>query len=269
MKIKLDTLNLSEILKNFYMLTGIRTVIFDSEYREIYAYPENTCGFCRTIRNQERLLNLCTASDIKAFERCKNLSEIYIYKCHAGLVEAALPIKDKDKIIGYIMLGQITDIKDKNELKKMCEDTCLKYNIPCDTSKIKYKNKNQILAASKLLEVCTDYMILKEVIGEEQSKKITAAEKYIKEHLSEQFTIYDISKHIGTSRTKLYEMFKSEHGEGIASFIRKTRLEYAKSLLKKTELSVSEISHKAGFSDYNYFSRIYKNKYGISPHKER
>ena len=163
MKIKLDTLNLKETLKYFYMLTGIRTVIFDSEYNEIFGYPEDACNFCKTIRTNSALLEKCRTSDLTAFEKCKNMENIFIYKCHAGLVEAAMPIKNNEKIIGYIMLGQITDIKDKLDLRSLEDEIYGKYKVKCTTSEIKYKNKNQIQAASKLLEICTDYMLLKEI----------------------------------------------------------------------------------------------------------
>ncbi|MBD9009716.1 MAG: AraC family transcriptional regulator [Clostridiales bacterium] len=55
---------------------------------------------------------------------------------------------------------------------------------------------------------------------------------------------------------------------GVAEYIRKKRLEYACSMLKSGELSVAEVSEKAGFSDYNYFSRLFKKHYGVSPHKK-
>lgn len=269
MKIKLDTLNLLETLKYFYMLTGIRTVIFDAERNEVLAYPENACQFCQSILANEELRDRCCKSDQEAFEKCKDMENMYAYKCHAGLVEAAMPIRNENKIIGYMMLGQITDIKDKKGLKELETEIFKKYGIACNTSEIKYKNKNQILAATKILEVCTDYMILKEMIEEENEKLSLAAKAYIDEHLSEEINIYDLCDYVGTSRTKLYETFKKDCGIGIAAYIKEKRLSTARRLLKTTDLSVSEVSASVGFFDYNYFSRVYKQKYGISPHKDR
>lgn len=36
-------------------------------------------------------------------------------------------------------------------------------------------------------------------------------------------------------------------------------------MLCETELSIKEISAEIGYNDQNYFSRIFKNKFGISP----
>ena len=70
-------------------------------------------------------------------------------------------------------------------------------------------------------------------------------------------------------RTRLYELFDSEVKMGIAAYIRRRRMHRAKKLLKTTELSVAEIAEQVGFSDYNYFSRVYKKTYGKSPKRYR
>lgn len=54
---------------------------------------------------------------------------------------------------------------------------------------------------------------------------------------------------------------------GVASYIKEKRLALAYDLLKTTELSVGEVSEKSGFYDYNYFSRVFKRRYGASPYK--
>ena len=107
------------------------------------------------------------------------------------------------------------------------------------------------------------------MIEEENEKVSIAAKAYIDEHLSEEINIYDLCEHVGTSRTKLYETFKKDCGIGIAAYIKEKRLATARRLLKNTDLSVADVSAKVGFYDYNYFSRVYKQKYGISPHRDR
>ena len=269
MKIRFDTLNLMETLKSFYTLTGIRTVIFDLQYREFFSYPENHCSFCTTIRSKPELMEKCRKSDLDAFEKCKSMDNVYIYKCHAGLVEAVMPIKYYGSVIGYIMLGQITDIKDKSNLDTLLYEPAQKYGIECNASEIKYKSKKQIVSAAKILEICTNYMLLKETIGAENEKTVAGAKQYIENHLNEQISIYDLCAYLGVSRTRLYEAFKKECSTGIAAYIKQKRLDSARSLIKSSELSISEVSDAVGFSDYNYFSRVYKAKFGVSPHKDR
>ena len=79
--------------------------------------------------------------------------------------------------------------------------------------------------------------------------------------------IGDVCEYADTCRTKLYNAFADDCGVGIAEYIRHERLKLAYSLLKSGEFTVAEVSEKSGFSDYNYFSRIFKRRYGISPYK--
>lgn len=268
MKIKSDTSKLYKVIIPFYDLTGIRTVIFDADYNEVLDYPPQKCPFCKDIRKKEDLKKLCLKSDADAFNECTKRDDIYIYKCHAGLVEAVMPLKNNSKIIGYIMFGQITDIKDKGELARMAEKINKKYDINCNISGIKYKSRRQIVAAAKILEICTDYILQKEIIKPENNKIISDAKEYIKNNLANDIRVNDICAYCGCGRTRLYEMFKAECGCGIARYTNEKRLENARRLLKTTALTVAEISSACGFCDYNYFSRVYKKKYGISPGKE-
>lgn len=268
MSLKLNMNELEKTLELFYTLSGIRIVVFDENYTEITAYPKEKCGFCSVINSEGLFAKECRNCDVSAFERCKDSGEIYIYKCHAGLTEAAIPLKDHNKIIGYMMFGQITDLKDKTALRKFVDEINLSYNISCTPEGIRYRSKKQINAAAQLLEICTNYILLKEMIMPDNNRITRLAKKYIKENLGTELKISDICEYADTSRTKLYEAFKADCGMGVAEYIRKKRLEYAHGLLKSGELQIAEVSEKAGFSDYNYFSRLYKKYYGISPYKK-
>ncbi len=265
MSIKLSTDKLNDLLVSFYEMNGIRVVIFDSNYNEIMSYPPHKCSFCQSIRSNPELNELCVASDTNAFSECTKKDDIYIYKCHAGLVEAVKPLIYEKKIIGYMMFGQISDIKDKIQLEHMIN----RYDSQSDISGIKYKSRKQIVAAAKILEICTEYIILKEMITPENDRLISAVKDYIKSNLSGNLSVDEICRKIGCGRTKLYKMFKAECGIGIAHYITEKRLHHARKLLKSGDLSISEISALCGFCDYNYFSRVYKKRYGLSPKAEQ
>ena len=58
-----------------------------------------------------------------------------------------------------------------------------------------------------------------------------------------------------------------QYTNGIASFIKLKRLTKAKELVLKTDMPIPTIADSVGFSDYNYFLRVFKKHYGISPKK--
>ena len=91
--------------------------------------------------------------------------------------------------------------------------------------------------------------------------------EYIDNNLGNNITANSIGKKFGISRRTLYNIMKQHTELGIASYIRLRRLERAKYMLSTNNLSIVEIAEKVGFSDYNYFLRVFKNKFGISPKK--
>lgn len=269
MSLKIAEQKLKEILILFHNLTKIRLVIYDEDFCKVMAYPEEKCFFCRQVRSVPDLREKCLASDKGALLLCREKKDLIFYNCHAGLLECVAPIKNDNRIIGYVMFGQITDQKDKCKLQETAGAICKRFHLSCDITDIKYKSQRQIMAAAKLLEICTDYILLKQLLEAEDNFILTKAKEYIESHLSEQIEIEDLCWFTKTSRTKLYEMFSKHCGMGIAAYIKNMRLEKACSLLKNSTWSIAEVSASVGFDDYNYFSRVFKHKYGMSPRNYR
>ena len=73
----------------------------------------------------------------------------------------------------------------------------------------------------------------------------------------------------GVSSFYLSKLFKEEKGETYINFVSDRRLEKSCQLLESTELSIKEITSEVGYNDQNYYSRIFKTKYGLSPKEYR
>ena len=274
MDLKFNKSKIEELMRSFYTLTGIRFVLFDADFKEIAFYPKEKCDFCRLMNSVQKTRSKCRHSNRRAFLKCSAEDSPIIYKCHAGLVEAVIPLHENENIIGYLMFGQITDKPDKSAIYEKLdylENSCginsaaLKEGV----SEISYKTKEEIYAAANIMEACTSYIIYKELIIPENSKLINAAKAYIDGHLSEDIRIETLCSELQIGRTKLYEIFRKELNIGVSKYILKRRMHRAKKLLKTTELSVTEISQAVGFSDYNYFSKVFKKIYGRSPKSYR
>jgi len=82
---------------------------------------------------------------------------------------------------------------------------------------------------------------------------------------NENFNVDDICKAIGVSRVQLYRKVKALLDCGITDYILARRLKKAKYLLTNENYSISEVSYMVGFSTPNYFSTVFKNKYGFTP----
>lgn len=48
-KIRVDAKKMEDLLRNFYLITGIRIVVFDDNFEKIAEYPGNHCGYCKIV----------------------------------------------------------------------------------------------------------------------------------------------------------------------------------------------------------------------------
>ena len=84
-------------------------------------------------------------------------------------------------------------------------------------------------------------------------------------HLSDPITIEDIAAAANLSVSHFSRIFKSEVGETAMSTLAKMRCKKAATLLKETNLPIGEISSFVGYSDNNYFVKVFKKTYGDTP----
>lgn len=75
--------------------------------------------------------------------------------------------------------------------------------------------------------------------------------------------------HLDTSIYAVSRLFKEITGRGFKDYVTEKRLEYGHMLLCSTQSSIAEISAAAGFENANYFSTVFKMKYGLPPTKFR
>lgn len=278
MKDSLNKIELLELLKDFYLLTKIKIVLFDANYEEILAYPDIHCGYCQQIRNSNDGLKRCIDSNIHSFKHCERTRTLTIYHCHAGLIEATAPLIDNGVLIGYIMFGQITDMTDPQLLQEMIQNYLTSdLNTASDNQEfpsvscadIVQKTPEEIAAAAKIMEACTLYVLFGKLLQTKRQNFVENINSYISEHLSEDLTVDAILDEFHISRSHLYRMFDKYLGTSIADYIKTKRLEKAKALLTETTLPVSQIAAETGFSDYNYFCRVFKKESGLSARKYR
>jgi len=81
----------------------------------------------------------------------------------------------------------------------------------------------------------------------------------------EHFGVTELAEALNMSRSNLLRKIKQETGESVSVFIRNVRLQNALTLLKDSDLTVSEISFRVGFSSTSYFTKCFKELYGHTP----
>ena len=88
----------------------------------------------------------------------------------------------------------------------------------------------------------------------------------IQQHLSDcDFGVEDIGKEIGLSRVQLYRKVKAMTGSSVVDILRKARLAKGKRLLESRSMTIAEVAYEVGFSAPSYFTKCFKDEYGMLP----
>ena len=88
---------------------------------------------------------------------------------------------------------------------------------------------------------------------------------YLNQNLDQSFRSEDIAKRFKCSPSYIFTLFKKRTGYSIIHYFNLKKIQKACEFLKYTDLSVKEISHKTGFKDPLYFSRMFKKHMGMPP----
>ena len=97
------------------------------------------------------------------------------------------------------------------------------------------------------------------------SPSIQKVLEYINLHLGDHISNEDLSANANMSISHLAKVFKKETGVTMTEYIALLRCKKAANLLKKTNLPIQEISSYVGYSDNNYFVKVFKKNYDMTP----
>ena len=110
--------------------------------------------------------------------------------------------------------------------------------------------------------------LLKNVGSGKKSKKrlqIESAVNYINTHYAEKITLEDLAELCELSVSYFCKLFKSEIGESFADYLTWVRIEKSIELLRDPKMKIYEISEEVGYSDVQYFNKVFRDTTGVSP----
>lgn len=187
----IDLEMLQDIQESFSKATGFASIIVDYKGQPLIEY---SCfsAFCNKLREDKCYLDRCLRSDahgsLEAFRR----AEVYIYKCHAGLVDFAIPIMVDGEYVASMMCGQVlaedsdsfdcilepeNEFKDDKELNEL-------YN------KINVVSSDKIRQAANLMFVTLNYIVEQHILSKKNAN-LLGLEKEI-EDLEKKFKEFEI-----------------------------------------------------------------------------
>lgn len=130
----------------------------------------------------------------------------------------------------------------------------------------------QTLIYSRFIQLCTILSRLYQSCNDIKNNdilKLASAIAHIEKNFCSEITISDLAHISGYSIRQLNRLFNSAFSISPSHYLCNLRIQKAQQLLKSTNMSMAEIAWSCGFSEQNYFSRIFKKYTGITPTRYR
>ena len=158
------------------------------------------------------------------------------------------PLLQNDENIAGLCARLIRIFSGTDPLKDILVDIKLKELV---VSILRLENLNQLTAES--------------FNGPHGNERFKAVIEYIRRNIGSNFNTSELSKMACMSKSVFYRAFTHEFGIPPNKLILTEKIKYAKTLLASGNIKIKEACFAAGFSDPNYFSRIFRKIEGISP----
>lgn len=271
-------------IKEFSSATGLAAIYVDIDGKEVSDYYQFT-PFCQQIRKIPQLHLRCQLCDKFGGLEASKIGKYCMYRCHAGLVDFAVPVKSQNNINGFILSGQVhvDDIVFNENMTILNQEqsdlSCYK-ELAHAHSKVPSYSLTKIEASAGLLHVITDYYltsvldqqkesavsVLEGKVRETQHKKeIKQALKYISSHLNEPISLEEVANHVYLSPFYFSKLFKKEMNETFVSYVNTQKMQLAKEMLKNEGIPISTIARNLGYKETSYFCKVFKNHLNETP----
>lgn len=145
------------------------------------------------------------------------------------------------------------------------------YDDQFEGDKLVYKFYLESMAYQTLVMHLTQYLDdqndnnSQHIVRKKEFDQIKSAVEYIKSNLEFYSGLDELTTHTGLNTIKLQKGFKYLFDNTVNQYVQEQRLEKARELLIESDKSISEIVSAIGLKSASYFSRIFKDKYGVQP----
>lgn len=233
---------------------------------ELVTFNIHDNSYCAYIKTYPDAWAHCIGKQQKVLKKCASGS--FEGVCYAGVKEYVYPILREDKAVGFICVSAYKCPQCDSYINRISD----KYAIPKENLNAVYKTlkddpgKEQIDILIAPLSNMLELAFIKSVVkSDDEMDIIEKVERYLKLHRNRDITSADLCEHFSCSRSHISHQFKTATGKSIREYLTELRLADAKSLLRHSELSVTEIAFSVGFSSSNYFANVFKNEFGMTP----
>lgn len=266
-------------------------------------------AFCALMRKDPQSRDLCQKCDSRGGIEAARLEAPYIYMCHQGLVDLAVPIMANGQYLGAIMAGQVQMASplDEDKLEIMHMRTQLIHDDATEKKLLEYKKQLPVMTYEKvkaighlLFEISQLYVeraLLRHTASPLVDKKTVSAPeesftelshpvdpnhiepnpyvflnpafKMLGQHIEKRFSVDEMAALCNVSVSYFSKCFSKATGMRFAAYQNQIKIQAAEMALKTTNRTITEISDNLGFESPSYFIKTFKQRLGVTPSNYR
>ncbi|MBP3647623.1 MAG: PocR ligand-binding domain-containing protein [Clostridia bacterium] len=258
---------LARLLHNLHLCTGIKCALMDEEGREVYTSSDRT-PFCSSVM-RECGMDKCLACDRENIECVLKTHQPRRYLCHAGLYEAAMPVLENGRVAAIILFGQMLDDSPREEQWERVRRLCAWHTDPEGLHQaflhLRRISSEQMAACMEIARACVSEVRLHGLNAIDPRDDALRLKLYIDAHYAEALTTDILAEALHVGKTKLYEVCHRRFRLTPMQMVTRARIEAAQELLTATNESIKSISQSVGFTDQNYFAKVFRKETGEAP----
>ncbi len=273
MESNLNVARLGDLLANLHEITHLQISLHDTTGRELYS-ARSRSAFCDLICDSQQGYLRCLACDRHAAASFAPPFAPVQYRCHAGLIDTAIPITEGGQLIAIILFGQILDdtplVAQWAITKKLCTWHPRQKELEEAFLALPRLSVKQIRACYQIINACVSEIRLEGLLKAGTQTDDQRLMAYIHTHYAQPLSLASVAHDLSISKSKLYVLAAQiEPGLTVNAMITRRRIDMAKQLLGKPGAMVREVAEQVGIPDYNYFAKVFKKATGMTPSQFR
>jgi AraC-like DNA-binding protein len=258
---------LGTILDNFASIFDIRIAYFLPDGSESRIGKNREISrYCKLLRTDLGLVDTCLATDEKQRHRARESGKLQSYICHGGCNEVIKPVFSDSALLGYIMIGQaVTRPGIPEPVQELAQKRGIVQEMAPAFRELPHYNRKKLDDIIQLFSELTDLVILKNLIRRKNLGPVGRICEYL-QNQDHTITLEEAAAIANISKSRLRHKFLEEKGVSFTRVKQSICMEKAKKLMdKEPGLSVQEVAWQLGYADPLYFSRVFRNYFGVPP----
>ena len=269
-----DTESVSELTEAVARLTGMEISVWDSDFRPCGYSGQTKGNLCNLLHGCGLGRELCVGSDNEALRTAQERGP-YCYRCPIGLTEFAVPIRRGERLLGFVIAGKVAEnIPDCDaELRRTVLSRCPEAErlswLDDAIAGIPHLSAERLTDNLRLVTAFAEILAERGVTAQGYRSIATAVRRFLDCNFDRRVTLDELSVRFHCSTVTLTGHFRREYGVTVLQYLNARRLAQAEKMLLRTDMTLGEISDRCGFSDAEYFSRVFRRAHGVSPLRYR